>query len=115
MGSELEAWVFFFFLLRVGRAYDQVPGLSVSGVCVCVEGDEDVIPDLCLLSSSETFVCEVQFLLPSVGNSQTGLSRDDQRNRTVNRIIERHSFLDNANNLHPFPSSQRNLHSPFPL
>lgn len=38
------------------------------------------------------FVCEVQFLLPSVGNSQTGLSRGEQRNRTVNRIIERHSL-----------------------
>lgn len=31
-----------------------------------------------------------------MGNSQTGLSRGEQRNRTVNRIIERHSILEDA-------------------
>lgn len=107
LGSELEARVFFFFL-RVGRDTTKAQGCQCLE-CVCVEEDEDVIPDLCPLSGSETFVCEVQFLLPSMGNSQPGLSRDDQRNRTVNRIIERHSFLEDVNNLHPFPSSHPNL------
>lgn len=55
-----------------------------------------------------------QFLLPSVDNSQTGLSRDDQRNGRANRVLERHSFLKVANNLRPFPITQDNPRYPFP-